>query len=184
MKTPIILTSCGFLLMVSCETTNGPGSGADFDPLQTPGARLPQQSHGGPGAIRPGQFVVATIDNTAFYNQRPGAEAEADQLLNRGTSMKVISTSGSFFRVELDSGEVGFVPRVMVQDPSAMADDDAGAEFEIYPAGFEEDPTTPLPDEPTDDSISPVDDTIPPVIEPTPAIEPEPEPEHVPLPDI
>lgn len=182
MKTPIILTSSGLLLMVSCETMNEPLSGSGFDPLQTPGAQLADQGTGGQRAIRPGQFVVAGMNNTAFYNQRPGAEAEADQLLSRGTSMRVISTSGSFFRVELDSGEVGFVPRVMVEDPSAMADD-SDENFELYPAGFDEEPLAPLPEEPSDGSIPDVIEPVPePLLEPSP--EPAPEPEHVPLPDI
>lgn len=182
MKTPIILSSCGLALMVSCDTMNGPSPGAGFDPLQTPGTQLANQGMDGPSTIRPGQFVVATIDNTAFYNQRPGAQAEADQLLRRGTSMKVISTSGSFFRVELDSGEVGFVPRVMVEDPSTMADD-SSAEFEIYPAGYDAEPTIPEPEDPTDDSTN---GSIPPVIEPIadPTPSPAPDTGHVPLPDI
>ena len=33
--------------------------------------------------------------------------------------MKVVSVSGSFLKVELDSGEVGFVPSIMVEDPNA-----------------------------------------------------------------
>ena len=102
---------------------NGVGSNGGFDPLRTPGAQLANENVGAPPRIRPGQFVVAAIDNTAFYNQRPGPETEADKLLKRGTSMKVISISGSFMRVELDSGEVGFVPSVMLEDPNAMPDD-------------------------------------------------------------
>ena len=178
MKTPIILSSCGLALMVSCDTMNRPSPGAGFDPLQTPGTQLASQSVDGPRTIRPGQFVVATIDNTAFYNQRPGAQAEADQLLRRGTSMKVISTSGSFFRVELDSGEVGFVPRVMVEDPSTLADD-SSSEFDIHPAGFDAEPTIPEAEDPTDGSIPPVIEPIP---DPTPS--PTPDTGHVPLPDI
>lgn len=155
----------------------GPGSGSGFDPLSAPGANLASQSTGGPAVIRPGQFVVASIDNTAFYNQRPGAEAEADKLLRRGTSMRVISASGSFFRVELDDGEVGFVPRVMVEDPSAMADD-TSAPFEIYPDGGGTD--IPMPDSPPIDPTAPTSGGVPPVIDPIP----DPELEHVPLPDI
>lgn len=173
MKSPLILSFCGSLLLVACENmNNGPGSTAGFDPLSPPGSQLANQSTSGPAAIRPGQFVVASIDNTAFYNERPGTEAEADKLLRRGTSMRVISTSGSFFRVELDDGEVGFVPRVMVEDPSAMADD-TSSPFEIYPDGT-------LPDIPEPDDGVDFDGSTLPVIEPIP----DPELDNVPLPEI
>ena len=67
-----------------------------------------------------GQFVRACVDNTAFYLKRPKGDADADKLLRRGASMKVISASGDYLKVELDSGEVGFVPPVMVEG-SAIA---------------------------------------------------------------
>ena len=38
-----------------------------------------------------GQFVRAVMDNTAFFKERPKGDADADKLLARGTSMKVIS---------------------------------------------------------------------------------------------
>ncbi len=157
--------------MVSCESMNNPGTGSTFDPLQTPGSQFANQGMAQQQTIRPGQFVVAAMDNTAFYNQRPGPEAQADQLLDSGTSMRVISTSGSFFRVELDSGEVGFVPRVMIQDPSADPDV-ADSEFGIYPAG----------DIPQPDVDHDTDGSTPPLIEPVP--DPDLDSEHVPLPDI
>lgn len=134
--------------MISCENMNGVGANGGFDPLQTPGAQLANENVMGPQRIRPGQFVVATIDNTAFYNQRPGAEAEADKLLRRGTSMKVISTSGSFLRVELDSGEVGFVPSVMVEDSNAMPSQTATSiePVDRYLSPLDPEPFVPLPE--------------------------------------
>jgi hypothetical protein len=52
--------------------------------------------------------------------------------------MKVISTSGNYLKVELDSGEVGFVPPVMVED-TAGANSSTGTlpsnpnEIQLYP---------------------------------------------------
>lgn len=182
MKILTALTTCAALAMVSCETMNGPVASGDFDPLQTPGSQIAKEDSGATQRIRPGQFVVAAIDNTAFYNQQPGSEAEADKLLSRGTSMKVISISGSLFRVELDSGEVGFVPGVMLEDPDTMSDD-PDVPFDLYPAGFQAEPDLPLPEGLPGEDIP---DVIEPVIEPAvpPAVEPLPEVEPTPLPDI
>jgi hypothetical protein len=49
--------------------------------------------------------------------------------------MKVISTSDSYVKVELDSGEVGFVPSVMLEDPNAATQTPTTApgEYQIYP---------------------------------------------------
>jgi hypothetical protein len=56
-------------------------------------------------------------------------------MLARGTSMKVISVNDSYVKVELDSGEVGFVPSVMVEDPTAVLSAPAvnPTEFQVYP---------------------------------------------------
>ena len=176
MKTSAILPACILFGLVSCDTMNAPIADGEFDPMRTPGAGL--SSGSSTSGIRPGTFVVAAIDNTAFYNQRPGAEADADKLLSRGTSMKVISTSGSFYRVELDSGEVGFVPTVMVEDPNAMADD-SGQPFELYPAGFD---VEPLPEFPADVPVGSVPEVIEPGTEPAPDAEPAPAPDTEPAP--
>ncbi len=113
---------------------NTPITSGDFDPLRPPGGNM-----GTPTAaattFSAGQFVRATMDSTAFFKNRPKGDADADKLLPRGTSMKVVSTSGSYIKVELDSGEVGFVPTVMVEDPNAApktATTNPG-EFQVYP---------------------------------------------------
>lgn len=120
--------------LVACETMNAPISSGSFDPLAPPGGNvLPESGSFGPN-ISPGQFVSATIDNTAFYNTRPRGDADADKVLRRGTQMKVISLAGSYVRVELDSGEVGFVPSVMVENPSASTDlSPLDGAYQVYP---------------------------------------------------
>ncbi len=111
------------------------------------------------------------MDNTAFFKNRPKGDADADKLLKRGTSMKVISTSGSYLKVELDSGEIGFVPSVMAENPNAAQGGAplAPGEFQVYPplntgAGL------PLPI--IDPSGLPPEGAIPTVIDPeAPVIE-------------
>jgi len=136
MKCIPILSSIGFLCLAGCETMNQPISSGDFDPLGPPGGNIGPSaaSSSGPGYTA-GQFVRAAIPNTAFYKKRPSGDGDADKLLKQGTSMKVISKSGSYLKVELDSGEIGFVPTVMVEDPSAApaAATTMPGEYQVYP---------------------------------------------------
>lgn len=161
---------------------NSPITSGDFDPLRPPGG-----NSGTPAAAVPtfsaGQFVRATMDSTAFFKNRPKGDADADKLLPRGTSMKVVSTSGSYIKVELDSGEVGFVPTVMVEDPNAapkLATTNPG-EFQVYP------PLTTGVGEPLpiiDPAGLPPEGAIPTVIDPdAPAIQTPVPPTNTPSPD-
>lgn len=120
--------------LAACDTMNRPITSGGFDPLGPPGGEI--QSGSVPSVTyQAGQFVRAAMDNTAFFRERPKGSADADKLLGRGTSMKVISTSGSYLKVELDSGEIGFVPTVMIEDPDAMANPPPvnPGEFQVYP---------------------------------------------------
>ena len=110
-----------------------------------------------------GEFVRASMDNTAFFKNRPKGDGDADKLLKRGTSMKVISTSGSYVKVELDSGEVGFIPAIMLENPNAIAPTGSPNEYQVYPplnTGVGE----PLP--PLDPAGLPPEGSIPTVIDP------------------
>ena len=111
-----------------------PITSGDFDPLRAPGSNSSATASSGP-VFSAGQFVRASMDNTAFFKARPNGNADADKLLTRGTSMKVVSNSGSYLKVELDSGEIGFVPSVMAEDPKAAqnAGTTAPGEFQVYP---------------------------------------------------
>jgi hypothetical protein len=117
---------------------NRPITGGSYDPLSRPSVGL-DGSSANASAFRPGQFVQAIMDNTAFFKSRPQGEADADKLLPRGTSMKVISSGESHIKVELDSGEVGWVPVLMVEDPKALPNPGGvfGAaqpgEYQVYP---------------------------------------------------
>jgi len=111
-----------------------PITSGDFDPLRPPGSGSNSNLKAG-GSFVAGQFVRAAVNNTAFFKTRPKGDADATKLLTRGTSMKVISHSDSYVKVELDSGEVGFVPSVMLEDPSAPPNTPRTnpGEFQIYP---------------------------------------------------
>jgi hypothetical protein len=76
----------------------------------------------GPGIYSPGEFVDASVDSASFFVQRPQGNADADKLLAAGTPMKVIQSDSSYVKVELDSGEVGFVPVMMVAKHGASAE--------------------------------------------------------------
>ncbi len=200
MKCIPALSAIAVLSLVACETMTGPITSGDFDPLRPPGGNVTPSATTNP-AFKAGQFVRAAMDNTAFFKVRPKGDADADKLLVRGTSMKVISYSGSYVRVELDSGEVGFVPSVMLEDPNAaatLAPTTNPGEYQVYPPlpggpGFGGalpplDPTGLPPDGaiPTViDPDAPPSAPVPPVTPtsetfPTPPVEPQ--PESAPLP--
>lgn len=131
MKYIPVLSAAAALSLVWCASMNAPlTSSGSFDPLSPAGGSVRTGTSTG-SAFKAGQFVQATIDNTAFFNKRPKGDADADKLLTRNTSMKVISSDSSYVKVELDSGEVGFVPAVMVQDPSTAVTDTSG--MVVYP---------------------------------------------------
>jgi hypothetical protein len=114
---------------------NHPVGSGGFDPLRPPGSNIKLSDAQGPN-FKAGQFVRTIMDNTTFFTKRPKGDVDADKLLTRGTSMKVVSTADTFVKVELDSGEVGFVPAIMVEDPSLVAATPPMAnpgEIQVYP---------------------------------------------------
>lgn len=119
MKCLPAISAIATFALTACDTMNNPIQGGNFDPLGAPGGRTAGTSATPAAAFKPGQFVKTSMDNTGFYRSRPSGNANADKLLSRGTSMKVIALNGSYAKVELDSGEVGFVPTVMLEDPNA-----------------------------------------------------------------
>lgn len=147
MKCHAPLTIAAVLAVVSCESMNGPLSGGDFDPLTPPGSNrsVPVSSNSG---FSPGQFVKAAMNDTAFFLKRPTGDADANKLLKLNTPVKIVSSDGTYAKVELDSGEVGYIPAVMLSDPNAPAAGLPGApgEFQVYP------PLTP---------IQPINDVLP-----------------------
>jgi hypothetical protein len=152
------------LSLVACGTYNPPnGSYGDFDPLRVPGSGInsPDTSYG--PTISPGQFVTANIPNTAFYKDKPKGSEDADKLLSLGTNMKIVSNEGSYVKVELDSGEVGWVPSVMVSSSSSDLAPIDGA-YQVYPPLPEGGALEPLPT--LDANGQPPGGSIPTIIDP------------------
>jgi len=181
MKCFVSLLPVACLSIVSCEL-GGPYNSGGFDPLDPAGG-------GGAGVAvantghRPGEFVTSVSPNTAFFKKKPSGDATADRLLSSGTAMKVISDDGSFVKVELDSGEVGFVPSVMVMGKDDQATQYSGSEYQVYPPvdgviPLQADPNAVDPDVPlvptTIDPDAPAD--LPPLPDdaPTPGLGAEP----------
>lgn len=125
------------LALVACESMNAPiTADGSFDPLAPPGGGIKQVDTGFGSALSPGQFVTASIPNTAFYKKKPKGSEDADKLIDLGTNLKIVSNDGAYVKVELDSGEVGWVPSVMVASPESEVTPIDGA-YQVYP---------PLPD--------------------------------------
>ena len=164
MKLIPAFSAAAVLVVASCNTMDQSLSSGGFDPLRPPGSEIALGMPVGP-AFKAGQFVRTVMDNSAFFKTRPKGDSDADKLLPRGTSMKVISIVDSYVKVELDSGDVGFVPTIMVEDPNAapvgMTPANPG-EFQVYPPlnGM----TVPLPQVPS--AEMPPDGAIPTVIDP------------------
>lgn len=131
----LLIPTCGTLFFVSCNQLKQPLSG-DFNPLSSPGAVRGATSTSSSSAPTPvfskGQFVYAISSSTAFFKSKPSGNADADRLLSSGTSMRVVSTSGSYLKVELDGGDVGYVPAVMVSD-SKNGGSSSGGAVQVYP---------------------------------------------------
>ena len=113
---------------------NRPISSGSFDPLAPPGSGSQiGLSNYGPD-LSPGTFVTANIPNTAFYKNKPKGNEDADKLLDQGTNMKIVSADTNHVKVELDSGEVGWVPSVMVASPNTAAQTyPVDGTYQIYP---------------------------------------------------
>jgi len=181
MKIPYVVGTgvCTVFAMVSCGSLSGPISSGSFDPLAPPsmsnGPDLIEPS----GGMVPGQIAVVALDNAGFFNRKPTGEGDPDKLLRAGTQVKVVSTEGSYLKVELENGNVGYVPAVMIDNPNAVASPN---EVQIYPApppGSADIPIIPLDPGDPNDPQAPASDTLPSVIEP----EETPEVELPPVPD-
>jgi hypothetical protein len=129
------------LALASCSDFNGPISGGSFNPLLSPGAQLVQPEDAGANyTFKAGQYVTAASNATAFFSKKPQGNAEADELLSAGTSMRVIKSDGSFVKVELDSGKVGFVAAALLLESGVASGDtmtapDANTTSPLVPEG-------------------------------------------------
>lgn len=115
----VALVSCGGLK----NFQNPLGGSTGFDPLAAPGVLQNNSAVVVPTAPSyiPGQWVEASMPNATFFRIVPSGNATADKMLAVATPLKVISTSGTYVKVELDSGDVGFVPEIMIAERSAAS---------------------------------------------------------------
>lgn len=173
MKCLPAISAIAALGLVACDTMSSPITNGGYNPLGAPGGSMGANIVTA-NTFKAGQFVKTSMDNTGFYRSRPNGNANADKLLPRGTSMKVVTTSGSYVKAELDSGEIGFVPTVMLEDPKAAASVPVinPGEYQVYPPlpGAGE----PLPT--VDPAGLPPAGSIPTVIEPDDPGKPQPAP--------
>ena len=165
MKLTFLLMGPAALVFVACENMSSPMTSSSFDPLAPPGSQRNSESSFGL-EFSPGQFVSAAIDNTAFYKNKPGENQDADKLIDRGTQMKIVEISGNHMKVELDNGEVGWVPSVMVAGGGGAAGDMIPVDgiYQVYPPLPDGDGLEPLPL--IDSSGLPPEGALPVIIDP------------------
>ena len=65
-------------------------------------------------SYKSGQWVETSMPNAFFFRSIPKGNARADKVLAVATPLKVVSSKGAYVKVELDSGDVGYVPEIMV----------------------------------------------------------------------
>lgn len=127
MKSSKLLPLAATFALSSCaqiaSTLQEPIS-SDYNPLDGPNAPLSKNKSFQPTgpSYRPGQWVETAMPNSTFFDKIPKGNATADQVLSKGVPLKVISTKGSYVKVELEGGSVGFVPAIMVAEPSSSSD--------------------------------------------------------------
>ena len=173
MRTPIFLTyGAASVLLVSCGAFSNFGKplSGDFDPLSSPGGSAAVQ----PGAAvvaptyKSGQWVETAMANAAFFKAIPRGNARADKVLPAATPMKVVSTKDTYVKVELDSGEVGYVPEIMVIARGSSAPGPVVPDYTPIPPPVDPATGTPTP-APTPGGVPPVVPVVPPPGPPAPA---------------
>jgi hypothetical protein len=107
--------------VVGCSDFNAPFGSDGFDPLSTAGFQQRNGTTEGNYVFKAGQYVTAASNSTAFFQNKPEGNAEADELLSAGTSMRVIKSEGSFIKVELDNGKVGYVAAALLLESQQSA---------------------------------------------------------------
>ncbi len=177
MKAKLLLAAPFALALTACDPTGASFDSSGIDPLRPPAGNVDTTDYG--NALRPGEFVSAAIDNTAFYKVKPKEDQAADKLLAQGTPMKIVDLSGSYTKVELDSGEVGFVPTVMISTgPSDVPPLDGIIDGQVPVINLDSDVPLPVLDPSTAPPVEP--SGLPPVdagsLPPVEAVPPIPDP--------
>ncbi|MFM2170245.1 MAG: hypothetical protein RI957_474 [Verrucomicrobiota bacterium] len=179
-----ILGLCGTMVFSGCADFETPFSGGSFDPLSTAGYRQQGDAPKVAGNYEfiAGQFVTAASNSTAFFSKKPSGNAEADELLAAGTTMRVIKSEDTFVKVELDNGKVGYVAAALLlesqQSPEELVPAPLGGESgETLPAALQPElapadrgngaPTPPISNELPPSSLDSSPSTAKPLPEPS-----------------
>jgi len=137
-----IFTSCSHVsdIIENTKSPSGYDLSDEINPLYSPGALVnlkkknTSTSSAPNGNYEPGSFVEAIIPNTHFYTSIPDANQDADRTLILGAPLKVVKVEKDFVQVvDLESGDIGFVPKDMVSDQPTLPDSPEGL---IIPDGL------------------------------------------------
>ncbi len=115
------LASCGTLRNTMSSLKQPLSGDGDYDPLMAPGAQRGGGQLVQTETYRSGEWVRTSVAGASFFRKLPRGNARADQLLRKGTPMRVISTKGSYLKAQLESGDVGYVPGIMVEGRTASS---------------------------------------------------------------
>lgn len=207
MKHPLQITLMGAMAVVvsSCGQF-GSLNNKNFDPatnpLDSPGSQRRLQAT--TQKFTPGTWVKVIDSNAGLFSRVPDGNDQPLEQLPIGSELKVVGNSGSYVKVETESGDIGYVPEIMVADPAALIEEELPFIDPIQPGPPPVDPIDPtlpgdLAPEPDVPPLEVEDNVLPPTLDPTPvpevgpgpaltpeveeAPEPEPETEEVPEPE-
>ena len=112
------ISLCGILvvLLSSCGGFRSTGNyDSSMNPLDSPGSERRGAAGEDSSGYAPGSYVEVTDVNGGLYFRFPGADSQPDEkMLALGTPLKVLNERGSYLRVETASGQIGYVPTIMV----------------------------------------------------------------------
>lgn len=123
--TLLTLPAAACLGIVSCDSLNQPLSGGDSsNPLDAPGGTITAANTDPYGpAFTPGTFLQTVSPSTSFFKNFPKDDDQPSKILADYTDVKVISSKDSYVKVEvIDTGEVGYVPSVMLGEKRSPED--------------------------------------------------------------
>lgn len=104
-----LISSCGGLaLSRDYDSSN--------NPLDSPGSQRGAEAINGGPRYAPGSYVEVTDANAGLYRRFPKGDIQPSAKLVPGTQLKVLSEKGSYVKVETESGQIGYVPAIMVSD--------------------------------------------------------------------
>lgn len=152
---PVIVCLC----IASCGSSGKSLGGTDaYDPLDVPGGTLGVENRDpfGP-SFTPGTFLQTTSPQTSFFRSIPREGAQPSKLLANYTDVKVISTSGTYAKVEVvNTGEVGYIPTVMLGTKRSSGQSPVPHAPTLVPGTPQTDPIVPdLAPEPKSKGIQP-----------------------------